>query len=60
MALLWSSSITKNRLMYLVVMVKIKTNKQQIQELLLFYFPFQTLYVLTYSTVVKFAYYVYI
>ena len=38
----------------LTVLVKIKTNKQQIQELL---FVFQTLYMLPCSTVVQFAYY---
>ena len=45
-------------LLYLFsVVVKIKTNKQQIQELL---FLFQTLYMLTCSTIVKFAYYTYV
>ena len=42
------------------MLVKIKTNKQQIQELLFRLSNIVHNYMLTYSTVVKFAYYTYV
>ena len=45
--------------MYLLVLVKINTNKRTTNPKNC-YFAFQTLYMLTCSTVVKFAYYTYV